>query len=337
MLEKLDLSDQSIINCLNTNYGIETATLTFLPIGADLNAAAYKVQTLSQTSFFLKLKQGHHHDISVEILELLHRFGIQQIIPPVKTIRGALTQVIEGFTLLVYPFVEGQDGFSRKLTDNQWIKLGKTLREIHEIEIPVSLRSKVREETYSSKWRDTVRSTYPLIEVQVSTDEVAVLLRQFMKENMLTIHRLVNRAEQLAEILKRQSPKFMLCHSDIHAGNVLIDGNDEFYIVDWDAPVMAPKERDLMFIGGGVGNVWNKPEEENLFYQGYGKIEVDLIALTYYRHERIVEDIAEYCQRLLFSTSSGENESEMYKQFKDMFKSRGVVEIAFETDKELFV
>ena len=33
------------------------------------------------------------------------------------------------------------------------------------------------------------------------------------------------------------------------------------YIVDWDEPIMAPKERDLMFIGGGVANVWNKPRK----------------------------------------------------------------------------
>lgn len=32
-------------------------------------------------------------------------------------------------------------------------------------------------------------------------------------------------------------------------------------IVDWDEPIMAPKERDLMFIGGGVANVWNDPSE----------------------------------------------------------------------------
>jgi hypothetical protein len=46
-----------------------------------------------------------------------------------------------------------------------------------------------------------------------------------------------------------------LCHSDIHAGNILIDVNDDFYIVDWDNPILAPKEHDLMFIGGGQRGV----------------------------------------------------------------------------------
>ncbi len=137
MIEKQSLSDQLIINCLNTDYGIEVATLTFLPLGADMNASVYKAQTHDQTSYFVKLKRGHHHDISVAIVELLHDAGIQQIIPPVKTIHGQSTQRIEDFTLIVYPFVDGQDGFSRNLTDDQWIKLGKALRQVHEIDVPL--------------------------------------------------------------------------------------------------------------------------------------------------------------------------------------------------------
>ena len=62
MLEKHALPDQIIIKCLNTNYGIAVATLTFLPIGADTNASIYKAQTFDQTSYFIKLKLGHHHD-----------------------------------------------------------------------------------------------------------------------------------------------------------------------------------------------------------------------------------------------------------------------------------
>jgi spectinomycin phosphotransferase len=87
------------------------------------------------------------------------------------------------------------------------------------------------------------------------------------------------------------------------------------YIVDWDEPIMAPKERDLMFIGGGVCNVWNNPSEEALFYKGYGKTEINKTILAYYRHERIVEDIAEYSQILLFTKVRTEDKLEMYKHF----------------------
>ncbi len=335
MLEKHPLSDPIIISCLNTHYGIEVAYLTFLPLGADINASIYKAQTLDQKSYFIKLKQGHHHDTSVEIVELLQGAGIRQIIPPVKTIHGKTTQRIDDFTLIVYPFVDGQDGFNCNLTDDQWTTLGKALRQVHEIEVPLPIQNRIRRETYSAKWREIVRSIYVHVEAEPIADEIALKLQKFMKKNMLAIRRLVDRAEQLGEKLQSQSPKFVLCHSDIHAGNVLIDGNNTIYIVDWDEPIMAPKERDLMFIGGGVGNVWNKPREEKLFYKGYGKTEVDSTVLAYYRHERIVEDIAIYSRELLLTTARGKDRPEMYRQFIDMFAPQGVVEIAFKTDEGL--
>ena len=83
-----------------------------------------------------------------------------------------------------------------------------------------------------------------------------------------------------------------------------------------------------MFIDGGVANVWNKPHEEKLFYQGYGKTGVNSTLLAYYRHERILEDIAVYGQALLLSTAGGEDRPEMLKQFIAMFEPRGVVDIA---------
>jgi spectinomycin phosphotransferase len=334
MLEKPILSDFVIIKCLSTYYAIKAANLTFLPIGADTNASIYKAQAFDQTSYFIKVKQGHHHDIGVEIIELLQRAGIQQIIPPIKTMHGKPTQPIDDFTLIVYPFVEGQDGFSRNLTEDQWVKLGKALKQVHEVKMPLSIQNRIRKETYSPKWRELVRSLYPHIGAETRSDQVALQLQMFMKKNRPAIHRLVDRAEQLGEKLRSLSPKFVLCHSDIHAGNVLIDRNDGIYIVDWDEPVMAPKERDLMFIGGGVGNVWNRPQEENFFYKGYGKTEVDLTILAYYRQERIVEDMAIYAQALL-TTAGGNDRQEMYKQFVSMFESRGVVEIAFKTDENL--
>jgi spectinomycin phosphotransferase len=335
MTEKKTLSDLFIINCLNADYGIEVAVLTLLPLGADMNASVYKAQTYDQTSYFVKLKRGHQHDIGIEIVELLHDAGIKEIIPPVKTILGQSAQQIEDFTLIVYPFVNGQDGFSINLTENQWVKLGHTLRQVHEIDVPTLIQNRVRREVYSPKWREVVRSLYARIEAESTGDEVALKLLKFMKENISSIRRLVDRTEQLGHKLQDQSHKLVLCHSDIHGGNVLIVGSDNIYIVDWDDPIIAPKERDLMFIGGGVANVWNIPQEKKLFYQGYGTTEVNSTILAYYRHERIVEDIAEYGHALLLTTSGGEDRQEMYKHFIAMFEPNGVVDIAFKTDENL--
>lgn len=332
---KQAFSDQRIIDCLNANYGIKVARLTFLPIGADLNASVYKAEAQDKSSYFIKLKRGHHHDISATIIALLHDAGIQQIIPPIKTTRGQPIQHIDDFTLIVSPFVEGQDGFNRDLTNDQWVTFGNVMKQIHEIDVPPSIQLVIRREDYSPKWREAVRSLYAHIESEPSTDEISLKLITFMKKYSATIHRLVDRATKLGKQIQDQFPQFVLCHSDIHGGNVLMDGNDVIYMVDWDDPIMAPKERDLMFIGGGVANVWNKLHEEKFFYKGYGKTEINTAILAYYRHERIVEDIALYSQQLFLTSVSDQDRAESYKHFIAQFEPQGVVDIAFKTDENL--
>lgn len=333
MIEKKILSDQRIIDCLNTDYDIKAATLKFIPLGADIDASVYKVQTHDNSSYFIKLKRSHPDDIGAVIQLLLHDAGIKQIISPIKAKHSQPTNYIDDFTLIVYPFIEGQDGFSRNLTNDQWITLGKTLQKIHEFVLPPLIKNQIKREFYSPKWREAVRSMYTHIDAKPKiTDDIALKLLAFMKKQRETIQRLVDRAEQLEQKIQKQSPGFVLCHSDIHGGNVLIANDGTVYIVDWDQPIMAPKERDLMFIGGGVANVWNNPHEEEFFYKGYGNTEINREILAYYRHERIVEDIAEYSQQLLLTKDGGKDREVMYKQFIDMFKPQGVVDIAFKTD-----
>ncbi|HQU09850.1 MAG TPA: hypothetical protein PLV25_07815 [Opitutales bacterium] len=212
MIEKPLLSKQRIIDCLKINYGIDVATLTFLPLGADMQASIYKAQTHDPLSYFVKLKQGHHPDISANIIAVLSNTGIQHIIPIVKTIQGQPTQRIDDFTLTVSPFIEGHDGFIRDLTDDQWYSLGKVIRQIHEIDVPASIRPMLRRESYSPKWRQAVQSLYPLIESKPSGDTIAANLLMFIKKHTAEIHRLVDRAEQLSQKIQNQSPECVLCH-----------------------------------------------------------------------------------------------------------------------------
>lgn len=334
MIEKQSLADQRIIDCLNAEYGVPVTTLTFIPLGADIDASVYKAQTSDRSSYFVKLKRGHRHDIGVTIQQLLHDAGISQVIAPLITNTGQPISYIDDFTLIVYPFIEGKDGFSRDLTNDQWVTLGKALRCVHEFSLPPSIAAQVKQESYSPQWREAVRAIYTHIDAEPNiTDDTALKLLTFMKERRSTIQRLVDRAEQLAHKIQKQSPEFVLCHSDIHGGNVLIANNGTLYIVDWDQPIMAPKERDLMFIGGGVANVWNNPHEEELFYQGYENTTVNREILAYYRHERIVEDVAIYSQQLLLTTDGGQDREVMYQQFIAMFEPHGVVDQAFKTNQ----
>lgn len=318
---------QIVISCLKTYYLVEIAMLHLLPLGADTNAFVYKAESCDHKTYFVKAKRGSSDDMSLAVLELLKSAGIREIIFPIQTIRGDLTQKFNDFSLIVYPFVEGQDGFNRSLTHGQWIQFGKILRQIHDIKVPQSTQSRIRREDFSPKWRDAVRSLQ-IDTIQIK-DDTGLKLAKFFNEHKATIEQIVNRAESLSQKLRDKSLEFVLCHSDIHAGNILLSDDDVFQIVDWDDPIMAPKERDLMFIGGGVGNVWNDPREEELFYEGYGNTSIDKTALAYYRFERIVEDIAIYTQELLINADSPKDREEMYGHFVDMFKPRGVIELAF--------
>jgi spectinomycin phosphotransferase len=60
--------------------------------------------------------------------------------------------------------------------------------------------------------------------------------------------------------------------------------------------LLAPKERDLMFIGAGQFSHFQRAEEEHArFGAGYGPVAADPDILAYYRYERIVQDVASFC------------------------------------------
>jgi spectinomycin phosphotransferase len=104
--------------------------------------------------------------------------------------------------------------------------------------------------------------------------------------------------------------------------------------VDWDHPNLAPKERDLMFIGGAQGFTGHTPpEEETLFYRGYGQTQVDPIALAYYRYERIVEDIAVICEQILSTMDGGKDREQFLQYLQSNFLPNNTIDIAYRSDR----
>jgi spectinomycin phosphotransferase len=336
MLEKPDLQDEKIVTCIQDEYELPVIQVAFLPLGADLNTAVYRVVADDETAYFVKLRRGVFDEIAVALPKFLGDQGIVQIIAPRATKTGQLWASLDAFKLIFYPFVEGHNGYEVDLSDRHWGELGTALKRIHTAVVPPALIRRIQQETYSPRGREIVKRFLERIEEDVFDDPVAIKLAAFLKAKRDEILDLVGRAERLALVLQARSPEFVLCHSDIHAGNILIDVSGALYIVDWDNPILAPKERDLMFIGGGqFGAGHTAQEEETLFYQGYGQTQIDPIALAYYRYERIIQDVAVYCEQIFLTNGGGKDREQSFQYLTSTFQPNNTIEIAYKSDKTL--
>lgn len=334
MLEKPDLPDEKIIACLQAEYGLAVVQVTFLPLGADINTAVYRAISDNQETYFVKLRRGVFDEISVELPQFLSEQGIGQVIAPLKNISGQLWSHLDAYKMILHPFIKGHDGYEADLSDQHWVTLGIALKRIHTVKLSPALTNHIQKETYPAQWRETVKSYLKRIDVETFSDPITVELAKYLKGKRAEILDLVERTEWLTQALLVQSTEFVVCHADIHAGNILMPDNNHLYIVDWDAPLLAPKERDLMYAGGGqFGNLRTPDEEETLFYRGYGQTDVNPIALAYYRHERIVEDLAVECDQIFSRHDSRADREQSLRYLKSNFLPGGVLDIARRSDK----
>ena len=319
---------------MQVEYGLPVVQIAFLPLGADLNTAVYRAVADDKTPYFCKLRKGVFDETSVALPKTLSDQGIEHIIAPLETKAGRLWASLDAFQVILYPFVEGRDGYAVNLSDRQWVELGAVLKRVHTAVLPPALVRRIRRETYSPQGREIVKTSLARVEKGDFEDPVAVRLAAFLRLKRAEILDLVGRAERLAQRLEARSPEFTLCHSDIHAGNVLVGTNGTFYIVDWDDPILAPQERDLMYVGGGLmGNGRTPQQEEALFYRGYGRAQIDPRALAYYRYERIVQDIAVYCEQLLLTDKGGPDREQSLRYLMSNFLPNSTIEIAYQSDK----
>lgn len=327
MLERPPIEDERIVACLRQAYDLIIGELTFLPLGADTETAVYRAVARDATPYFVKLRSGAFDESAVVVPRFLSDLGIRAIIAPLPTTAGRLWAEVGAYRLILYPFVESRDAYEVELSPDQWRELGAALRRIHDAGLPPA---PVRREEFSPRRRERLAEFLRIIETTPYADPVAAEMAAYLNEKRREITALIDHAGRLAKELRARQSPFVLCHSDLHAGNVVIDGAGRLYVVDWDQPILAPRERDLMYPGGAQGFRGHAPEEEErLFFDGYGPVEVDAAAVAYYRFERIVEDLAVFAEQLLLSDEGGADRRQSIRYVKSNFLPGGTIERAY--------
>jgi spectinomycin phosphotransferase len=130
----------------------------------------------------------------------------------------------------------------------------------------------------------------------------------------------IERAEMIGKRLQQTDLDLVLCHADIHTANILINQEQDLFIVDWDDILFAPKERDLMFVLG-EGTV--ETREEHFFFTGYGNVKINPLVLAYYGYEWCVQEIADFGERVFLTKDTGEStKQDSVEEFEVVFTGR---------------
>jgi spectinomycin phosphotransferase len=229
--------------------------------------------------------------------------------------------------------VVGRNGYQVLLTPQHWQAFGAALQRLHSARLPSNLQTLITHETYTHDWRARLAMILDG-QTMVVNDPIAHQMEAWLHTHHAALKHLVARSGQLSERLLATQGSAVVCHGDLHAGNLMIDEHHRLLVVDWDTLVLAPKERDLMFIGGGLGFRGATPEqEERFFYAGYGPTTIDWATIAYYRYERIIQDVVIYAEELLQTTAGGADRAQALRYAMSNMLPNGTIAMAIRADQ----
>ncbi|MFW6098211.1 MAG: phosphotransferase enzyme family protein [Chloroflexota bacterium] len=335
MLEPPRLTDEAIIMALRAHYGIYGAALTFLPIGNDSDTWVYRLRSDDGEAYFVKLRSGDGFRVaSLSAPFALREQGVPHVLAPVATREGQLWVALDGFMLTVYPFIEGRMGADVGLSRDQWRAFGSLARRIHDSRLGPEVMQAIPWERFVPSRRHLVEELQSAAGGQDFANDEQRAFAAFWQKKRDVIANLVERADELGGKLREATVPLVLCHADMHTWNVLLDGDGDWWLVDWDEVILARKERDLMFVIGGIGGDGVGSEQTDWFLQGYGDVEIDRRALAYYRYAWAVQDIAAFGEELFFMPQLGqESRRAALRYFMGLFEEGGIVQRALLSDQ----
>jgi len=306
MLEPPDLPSETIVSALEANFGIGVATLAFLPIGNDAASWAFRVEAADGRALFLKVRAGPGEPPGAEVPAYLARRGIPLILAPLATTSGRHHIRTNGFALMLTPWIDARVGAEAGLTAEHWRQLGSVMRRIHGAPPARELTGVVRREIFRPTRLEIVEELDALLATNAPGDAPGRALARFVQSRRPVIQSLLERADTLGRQLEGSSSPRVLCHGDLHTWNVLVDRERRLWIVDWDEVTLSPKERDLMFVVGGLRPGLVTEADTAAFLRGYGESTIDPGLLAYYRLAWALQDIGACAEQVYLSPTIGE-------------------------------
>src|SRR5438105_7589808 len=135
MREPPRISEEDLRACLQDQYDLSPVTLTFLPLGRDYDAGMYRVESEQGTAYALKVTSRPLYEPRCLVPRYLSNQGIASVVAPIPTKSQTLWTKLEDWTVIVYPFIDGDTSLTG-MTNAQWKEVGTIFQRIHHVRLP---------------------------------------------------------------------------------------------------------------------------------------------------------------------------------------------------------
>jgi len=296
-----------IMEVVRVAYGLPVERITFLTTG--WVSFCYKAETPTGQSYMVKLYDesmpepllATSRDFYLPLTYQLFTQGLLTQIPcPVRALDGRFWVRAGHFVMIVLHFIDGElVGFGESgldaLSGEFLAKLAGLVGRLHNSTGALGLVSPLTED-FRIAFEDVLPAGLEALAAPGPAGRTGWQgFQQLLLPRRTEILGHLARLKTLQSILKARSTEMVICHTDLHGGNLLVDSERNLCILDWEGAMLAPPEQDLFFFAA-EDRFWE------FFWPHYlrefpgARLDVDTLGFYYYR--RGLEDLTEWLQRL---------------------------------------
>jgi hypothetical protein len=310
---ELDIDTAGLIAKVSQDYSIEVHEIDFIP--GSFVAFCYSVNCSNHDRYFLKLfDDSRLGRISVDRMGFylpltweLHSKNILPNIPyPIKTRDGRFSTEFHGHPIVLFNFIDGDlVGYENPMPDGTLAKLAGLVGITHGCRYQLETPFPFVENFGIPFESDLIDGLNALEKITKKDNWGKRELRELLQPRKDEILGYLNRLKELQSISRRAAKEMVLCHTDLHGGNLIMDDAGRLYILDWEGTILAPPQHDLFVFA------W-EDRFVDVFLPNYQRgfnpmgLNSDIFGFYYYR--RNLEDLTDWIVRILYENTDQEQD-----------------------------
>jgi spectinomycin phosphotransferase len=258
--EPADLSRDLVRAALREGWGLDDASLTYLPVGfgthhyqaesPDGRPWFVNVDDLTAKSWLSTAPDAAFDGLAraLRTAGTLREAGLAFVVTPLTSGGGIPLLRLDGrYAVSVYPFVDGESSpWGDFRSEALRREACQRVRQLHAATgtVPADLPAR---DTLAVPRRDELAGALDELDRPWTGGPFAEPTRRLLRKRQAAIRAMLDRYDELAAAVRASGRPWVLTHGEPHAANWLRTAAG-LVLIDWDTVALAPPERDLWHI-----------------------------------------------------------------------------------------